>query len=900
MSPLSRLFKPPTPPPTLAERIAALDSAGADAFASIASGDEEEALRLAAIDRLADGPVLRLLGGLASPTDGQAPPSGTVQQAAQRRLARLIDQGAIDFPGFCAEPSFEAERLAIVSLCADGEPLQQMIAAVDDPSRLADLAIESSSSRVRQLAATAIEDPAQLRSLLKRLRGKDKTVYRIIKQKCDALIAEVRKGDEAAREASAVCAALERHRTAIHDAIYATTLEVLSAQWRRLEPRPEAELEQRAQLAIERCQQVIDSHLRAIAGAAAERAARDGEREDAARAREAAALSAAERAEAQAHAAALTAAEAAATREAQERTGADRREAQEKAHRQIGGLLRLARDALQAGNTRKAASFRLAVEDKLQSAPPLPPHLARTLQQLDDKLNELRHWKDYAVAPKRIELIEEMEALVGADDEPASLAERIRALQQEWRTINKGIVSVTPGELERFQRAQQAAFKPCQAYFEAQAALRRDNLEARRSIVGRLLALEVSQREENADRGLILLALREAPREFWRHAPVERDAGRTLHVEFDQAMDRLRAQLDAWHEANAGNRQLLITQARSLLVLEDSSQAIEGIKNLQARWRDAGALPRDRDQLLWAEFREVCDAVFARREQVNAQFAATLDAAKTQLLALCEQIEQAVRVEDSARLEAPQTIQGWRVAFDAIGELPRAEARALHERVERGVAAYAARVADQDRRAGAASVTNLLEAARHVRAYERAVDLGGEAGEREALKLAAAAFISGVQRWPKGGQQAIRQALAMADAASTLDEAAREKPLRMLCIRAELLSSTPTPTEDESLRREYQVARLMQGMGQGVHADDRDWGALLLEWVAIRAVSADRHDAFQKRFQRCLDRRPAATERTPYANHDGTDGRRERNPVDRGPRGDARGRSGPGGPGGRR
>jgi hypothetical protein len=103
-------------------------------------------------------------------------------------------------------------------------------------------------------------------------------------------------------------------------------------------------------------------------------------------------------------------------------------------------------------------------------------------------LNELKQWKDYAVAPKRIELIEEMEALVGAEEEPGALAEHIRALQQEWRTINKGIASDAPAETERFQQAYQAAFKPCQEFFALQAAARRENLEAGRFPAGRASA----------------------------------------------------------------------------------------------------------------------------------------------------------------------------------------------------------------------------------------------------------------------------------------------------------------------------------------------------------------------------------------------------------------------------
>ena len=73
----------------------------------------------------------------------------------------------------------------------------------------------------------------------------------------------------------------------------------------------------------------------------------------------------------------------------------------------------------------------------MPNAPPLPPHLARNLEQLDTRLNQLRQWKDYAAAPKRIELIEEMEALW------APIAET-----DDWTAFNDAL-----GEIEEMRQA---------------------------------------------------------------------------------------------------------------------------------------------------------------------------------------------------------------------------------------------------------------------------------------------------------------------------------------------------------------------------------------------------------------------------------------------------------------
>ncbi len=751
-------------------------------------------------------------------------------------------------------------------LCKDPDRLRQALARVEDPTEIARLAVEGPSSRVRQAAASLIDDPAQWQALLPRVRDKDKAVYKLLKHKHDARVAEQRQAEESAREATALCASIEQHGTRAHDARYAAALQSLAARWQALPTRPDAGLEQRAEQAIERCREVIAAHQREMAEQAAARAAEQEAREARERAleveRQAAAQQAAADAEVlavavaeQAEVAAIASAEAAAVHEFEDHARADQRAAEAQAHREVGSLIRLSSAALHRGDTRKAARHRQAIEEALPTTPTLPPYLARTLQQLDERLNELRQWKSYVVAPKRIELIEEMEALAGAQEEPAELAEHIRALRQEWRTINKGIASDSPEDAERFEKAYAVAYQPCKVYFAEQAAVRREHLEARKQVLARLQAFVASQDEQNFDHRLVLQVLREAPQEWRSHGPVDREASRPVEREFFQSLDRLRGLLNAWYERNAAEKRALITQAQHLSTIEDTNESIEGVRRLQALWKDTGPVSRDQSQALWDEFRGVCDAVYQRREQAYAQYSATLESARTQAVALCEQVEQACAVTATERVAAHAKIREWHAAFDEIGELPRADARNLRNRFERAVSTYEAGLAQQDLRDAEDAESNLFEAGRRVLAYERAVMQDAPAAERETLRHAVDSFIEGVRRWPKGGLQALKQALTRADSAVADGDEAREAALRLLCIRGEILASMPTPPEDEERRRDYQMRLLMANMGQGVHRDDQDWDALRLEWIGIGAAVPEVHADLEARFRRCLARR---------------------------------------------
>ncbi len=89
-------------------------------------------------------------------------------------------------------------------------------------------------------------------------------------------------------------------------------------------------------------------------------------------------------------------------------------------------------------------------------------------------------------------------------------------------------MSDAPADWERFHRASQAAYQPCREYFEAQATLRQENLQNRKTLLERLTAFEAAQSGENPDWRLLASVLREAPQEWRQYFPVDREANRAV------------------------------------------------------------------------------------------------------------------------------------------------------------------------------------------------------------------------------------------------------------------------------------------------------------------------------------------------------------------------------------
>jgi len=149
----SRLFPkpPPPPPPTPAERVASLQAAPSDVLVSTALGGDDTSLRVGAIRLLPDGDALRALAGLADAPQGVTANTTTaVRHAAQQRLAQLIDEGSLDFDALCNQRDRLSESIAVAALCKDPDRVGQVLARIEDPAVLAELATDGPSSRVRQ------------------------------------------------------------------------------------------------------------------------------------------------------------------------------------------------------------------------------------------------------------------------------------------------------------------------------------------------------------------------------------------------------------------------------------------------------------------------------------------------------------------------------------------------------------------------------------------------------------------------------------------------------------------------------------------------------------------------------------------------------------------------------
>src|SRR5690606_5424564 len=137
---------------------------------------------------------------------------------------------------------------------------------------------------------------------------------------------------------------------------------------------------------------------------------------------------------------------------------------QQQADKQLDAL----EQALNNGQVKEAGNLNQQIQQQRkqldnQSAAPLQ----RRRRALNTPLQEMRDWAGLATRPKKENLLEAMEAFIGAELPPDLLADKIHTLQEEWKTLSG--LAADHDLWERFQQAGDQAFEPCRAWFAEQA-----------------------------------------------------------------------------------------------------------------------------------------------------------------------------------------------------------------------------------------------------------------------------------------------------------------------------------------------------------------------------------------------------------------------------------------------
>ena len=829
------------------------------------------------------------------------------------------------------------------------------IEAISDQNELAKLALDGAISKLRQEAAEKITDKQILQQLLKDTKAKDKTVFKIIKEKCDAFKEEEKRAAEILAGVAAAVQSLEQQSNRPFDGQFAAKFAYLVQQWEARKSDATSALIARADQAIQKAQQTISNiSAEQVAQEAQRQAEENTTQERQAHIQQLQALlasivssdvnvdetqallkllnsawealasvnapSASEQKtvhnlnriiahelanhsaygslavhkaqfeslvagaseDASAHYQSLkkrvnglisslkeqmpdvkdpisafkegipdAIAAAQATYQEWEKAAEKKAAELQSTQRHIAGLIRKANETVSSGVLGKAMGIRRAIDEKLQSLEQLPNHLSNQLEQLDETLAKLQDWKDYAVQPKKHQLIAQLEALDGSKEHPETLANKIKRIQDEWRALSKGGKDQDQDLWDKFHELAQKVYQPCRDYVAEQAAIRQNNLNSCKQLVEQLQGYLQNHDWPNANWKDVEKVIRVARTEWRNYAPTERAATQPVLADFETMLAGIQQKLHDEFAKNATLKKELITQAQQLVGLEDSRKATDEVKKLQTKWQTIGASLRKEEQQLWHEFRDVCDAVFAKRQQQSAEFKAELDANLAVAKNLIAELEGLTALTLQALIDARKRVDEVRQEFGGLGQFPKAHVNEIKAAFNQAAEAFEQKLKDERIALKQQIWVNLFSANKIVNDYELALVKGTlpDLADQALLQAQVQTQIDAITQWPSGGLKAIQQKLALANGSADLTE--NLNGLRELCIRADILTDSATPASEQALRTAFQVTQLQQNFGRKTQDATSEFENLVFEWIAVGAVDAKDYEPLFLRFNAC-------------------------------------------------
>lgn len=453
----------------------------------------------------------------------------------------------------------------------------------------------------------------------------------------------------------------------------------------------------------------------------------------------------------------------------------------------------------------------------------------RQFQSLTAQLTEIRDWQGYAATPKKEALCVSMEALVGTDSDPEVLADKIQALQEEWKAVGPIARQDDKVLWTRFRAAADKAYEPCKAFYADMANRRQQNLENRQQLISQLTDYEANMDWENADWSVVQKTLDAARETFRSFSPVDRHEHKNSQASLQEISDKIYAHIKAEYQKNIEAKESLIAQAAALENVEELTQAIEQSKSLQGQWKTIGMTPNKADQKLWKEFRQACDAVFSRRDEARQQNKVQIEASIEQAEAIIVKAEEASKESNA---QGKEVLSQCQAEFAELG-LPKAVYAKLRKRLSDAQHAQenAAAQAKQEKKqqAWVLLADKLMAISLKATDSSQAATLFQQENE---LKL------------PSGIDKSLIENKWNTEA--KVEEQINSDTLRDACIGLEILAELDSPSEDQQARMAFQVQRLSQGLGQAGTVQQQINDSIN-HWLTLRA-----DQVWQQRYNQAL------------------------------------------------
>ena len=476
----------------------------------------------------------------------------------------------------------------------------------------------------------------------------------------------------------------------------------------------------------------------------------------------------------------------------------------------------------------------------------LPTHkqerLEKSITKLQEEIQNLKDWKGFVTEPKKDQLLEAMAELVDFKGHVEERAERVKALQAQWKEL-KYDNSSEDDAVSRFKELADKAYAPCAEYFEEKSKIRAANLAAKEKICQDLTQFCSSVKPKALGWEKISEIKKQAKQDWKKIGPVDNVKIKVINKRFSQALDALDQVFEQALTDILEEKSRLIEQAKQLLVLENNAEAIDKAKRLQSLWSEQEKLPYSRERDLWKSFRACLDEIFAKRAQLRSEQKEAekqIDTAASTIISAIEKL-----AEEPDLLEKLGELDALKQDFDNLDFDNSGQKTRLNKRLAKAVTLvrnHQSKLQDQKRAKRMEEfkqkLASLKEADSALLDSAQMSDEEGIASESECGNNLPAVY-----------QECLQQRVTASKAFRGADSEGRktfmsdnQKAKEAICLDLEILKGVETPAPWKDQRMERQVALLSSAMmsdHQDLAAKKKKIKDLTLQYYALGLATSE-------------------------------------------------------------
>ncbi len=310
----------------------------------------------------------------------------------------------------------------------------------------------------------------------------------------------------------------------------------------------------------------------------------------------------------------------------------------------------------------------------------------------------------------------------------------LQKLHEQWREIGPVAPAQKEELWERFKQATTKINKRHQEYYENIKKDQEQNYKAKTMICEKaeeIIALEYTSHKEWDAKSKEILELQQ----IWKligFAP--KKYNNKVYERFRAACDKFFEKKRDFYSQNKeeadNNLQLkedLCVQAEGLKDSTDWKKTSEILKNLQAKWKTIGAVPKKHSEEIWQRFRAACNYFFDNKQKYFEEKDKEQDENLKLKQQLITEVENYVLLDNDEKNIA--NLKEFQKRWAQIGQVPRSQKDKILDKFRKAVDAQFNKINIDETKRSEMRIKNLIESVKNSpSAYEKL------RGEKERIK----------------------------------------------------------------------------------------------------------------------------------------------------------------------